>query len=313
MSKDKSFEMDFLGEKSVLVQQDQTILHASLQAGIPHFHACGGNAKCSTCRILVHEGMQHLSEINEKESALRKKISLPQNVRLACQTFVTGKPVRIKRIIRDQVDVYMYVHKADREGTHKIGEEKELALFFLDIRHFTPFMETLLPFDVIHVTRRLFLIFQKAINANNGKIIETAGDGLYAVFGLETAVEDGATDAYNAGITILKELHCFNNEYLKPHFLHSLYVGIGVHAGRVITGSIEVNKVDQMTVMGLPVNIASRLQAATRELNNNFIASAYAYSLIKNKPQAESVCILLKGISEEQIVYLLGSAFPSFS
>ena len=51
MESDKIHEVDFLGEKLVQVSEGETILHASLQAGIPHYHACGGNAKCSTCRV----------------------------------------------------------------------------------------------------------------------------------------------------------------------------------------------------------------------------------------------------------------------
>jgi adenylate cyclase len=45
--------VEFVGEKIVEVAKGQSILDASLTAGIPHFHACGGNAKCSTCRVLV--------------------------------------------------------------------------------------------------------------------------------------------------------------------------------------------------------------------------------------------------------------------
>ncbi len=81
-------QVEFLGERLVPISEDETILHASLKAGIPHYHACGGNAKCSTCRILVLGGMENLSEINEKEHALRKKILLPENVRLACLSVV---------------------------------------------------------------------------------------------------------------------------------------------------------------------------------------------------------------------------------
>lgn len=305
----KTDKIEFLGEKLVPISEDETILHASLMSGIPHYHVCGGNAKCSTCRVLVLGGIENLSEINEKERALRKRILLPKNVRLACQTYVTGEPVLLKRIIRDRTDVHLYVHKIDEEETQKIGEEKELALFFLDIRDFTPFMETSLPFDVIHIISRLYLLFEKVVKRFNGEIIETAGDGFYAVFGFYTTLEEAATNAYHTATNIFKELRDFNNDYLNPYFSHSVNIGIGIHAGKVIMGSIEVNKRDQLKVMGLPVNIASRLQDATRELNNNFIVSAYFYSLMKNKPVADKVKIALKGISEEQEAYLLGAPF----
>jgi adenylate cyclase len=275
---DNIHQVEFLGEKLVPISEGETILHASLKAGIPHYHACGGNAKCSTCRVLILGGMENLSEINEKERALRKRILLPKNVRLACQTYITGEPVLLKRIIRDRTDVHLYVHKIDEEETQKIGEEKELALFFLDIRNFTPLMETSLPFDVIHIISRLYLLFEKVIKSFKGEIIETAGDGLYAVFGFDTTLQDAATNAFHAATNVFKELRNFNKDYLAPYFSHSVEVGIGIHAGKVIMGSIEINKTNQLKVMGLPVNIASRLQSATRELNNNFIVSAYCYS-----------------------------------
>ncbi|MEO9021199.1 MAG: adenylate/guanylate cyclase domain-containing protein [Ginsengibacter sp.] len=309
MESDKVHQVAFLGEKLVPISEDETILHASLKAGIPHYHACGGNAKCSTCRVLVLDGMENLSEINEKEYALRKRILLPKNVRLACQTHVTGEPVLLKRIIRDKTDIHLYVHRIDEEERHQIGEEKELALFFLDIRDFTPFMEKSLPFDVIHIISRLYLLFEKVIKRFKGEIIETAGDGLYAVFGFETTLEDAASNAYHAATNIFKELRDFNKDYLDPYFSHPVNVGIGIHAGKVIMGSIEVNKKDQLKIMGFPVNIAARLQGATRELNNNFIVSSYFYSLIKCEPVAGKVRISLKGISEGQEVYLLGAPF----
>jgi adenylate cyclase len=306
---DKIHQVEFLGEKLVPISDGETILHASLEAGIPHYHVCGGNAKCSTCRVLVLRGMENLSEINEKELALRKRILLPKNVRLACQTTVTGERVLLKRIIRDKTDIHLYVHKAGEEETQQIGEEKELALFFIDIRDFTPFMEASLPFDVIHIISRLFLLIEKEIKRFNGKIIETAGDELYAVFGFNTNLKDAATNAYQAATKIFRDLKAFNKEYLYPFFFHSINVGIGIHAGKVIIGSIEINERELLKVMGMPVNIASRLQGATRELNNNFIMSAYCYSLIKNKPIGKKVFISLKGISEGQEIYLLGDFF----
>ena len=44
--------IEFKGEKIIEIKEGQSILEASLQAGIPHYHECGGKAKCSTCRIL---------------------------------------------------------------------------------------------------------------------------------------------------------------------------------------------------------------------------------------------------------------------
>ncbi|KAA5543463.1 adenylate/guanylate cyclase domain-containing protein [Adhaeribacter rhizoryzae] len=301
----------FIGEKMVPVQPGQTILEASLAAGIPHYHACGGKAQCSTCRVLVTEGAENLSEPNVREKLAQSRIKFPNEVRLACQTQVIGQPVKLHRIIRDETDRCLYINDASGEDMlQAIGEEKKLTLFFLDIRDFTPFMQAHLPFDVIHIMRRLFRIFSNAITSHQGRIIETAGDGLYAVFGLETSLRNAVQAAVNAGNQIFRDLEVFNQTYLQHYFNYYLQVGIGLHVGRVILGNIGIGVNNNLSVMGFPVNVAARLQNATKELNNNFVISAKAFQLLKNQPQ-ETICtnINLKGVKEAFAVYLIGQPF----
>lgn len=305
----KFYWIEFIGDRSLKIGEGQSILNASLAAGVPHYHACGGNAKCSTCRILVVEGEQFLTPCNDKEKKLRKTIHFPSNVRLACQTFVTGAPVRVSRIIRDETDIHLYVEEDTLLDVQNIGEEKELALFFLDIRDFTPFMESHLAFDVIHVTRRLFALFRKCIESYSGSIIETSGDGLYAVFGFSGDVQTAANHACKAGLAILQELKNFNEQYLERNFNHSFRVGIGLHVGDVIVGNIGIGVNNNLTVMGLPVNIASRLQAVTKQLNNSFVVSAEVYRLLLNPPKSTGQHIELKGIREDFAVHLIGEAY----
>jgi adenylate cyclase len=71
---------------------------------------------------------------------------------------------------------------------------------------------------------------------------------------------------YNGGVLILKELDKFNFNYLKKYFNHEFRVGIGLHVGKVIIGNIGIDVNNNLTVMGMPVNIASRIQTATKNL-----------------------------------------------
>jgi adenylate cyclase len=309
MTDRKFFWIEFIGDRSLKIEEGQTILEASLAAGIPHYHACGGNAKCSTCRILVKEGQEFLTPCNEKEKELRKTIHFPANVRLACQTFVTGSPVQVHRIIRDETDIRLYIDEDTLTDVQNIGAEKELALFFLDIRDFTPFMERYLAFDVIHVMRRLFGLFRKCIEQHSGRIIETVGDGLYAVFGLSEDLPTAANNACSAGLAILNELQIFNEQYLEKNFNHYFEVGIGLHTGNVIVGNIGIGVNNNLTAMGLPVNIASRLQAATRQLNNSFLVSEEAYRLLSDVPESSRRQIELKGLKENVSVHLMGKEY----
>lgn len=303
-------QIKLIGEKEINISENQSILSASLEAGIPHFHACGGKAKCSTCRILILEGAENLSPINKKEAFLRKKIPFPHTVRLACQSFVTSGKVTIERIIKDELDFTLFLNNNSfEEKNQQLGVEKELVLFFLDIKNFTPFVETYLPFDVIHVVRRLFFIFDTIIHQLKGKIVETAGDGLYAVFGLETNVKEAADKAIEASKLIVEELSALNEDYLKKYFFTFFEVGVGIHVGKVIVGKVRIGDKYTESIMGIPVNIAARLQAMTRDLNNNIIISEEVGRRSNASFTQPLTHLKLKGIDNDIAVYLVGQPF----
>lgn len=304
----KSYWVEFLYDRSVLIREGQTILSASLEAGIPHYHACGGNGRCSTCRVIINEGLENVSPFSPRERVLRRQLSFPENIRLACQTYITGPSVKLQRIIRDETDLEMYIDRDQRSETDQ-GTEQKLALFFLDIREFTPFIENYLPFDVIHVMRRLFTIFHSVIHRHQGRIIETAGDGFYAVFGFNSDFKQAINNAYNAGISMFEEVKTFNDQYLEKYFYHRFDIGIGINAGKVIVGCIGIDANNNLSVMGRPVIIASRIQNATKEINNSFLITDLVYDLLEQQPVAERREIKLKGIRNKVGVYLCGTAY----
>ena len=304
-----SFKIKFINEKIIEIKEEQTILQASLEADIPHYHACGGKARCSTCRVVVQEGGEHLSHPNKAEQNLRKKKKFPENVRLACQTKVISNDVKIQRIIRDETDLDLYVYGNHCENLQTVGDEKAMALFFLDIRNFTPFIEQHLPFDVIHIIRRLNIMFSDIIVKHNGKIIEFTGDGFYAVFGFDEPIKEAVNNAYTAGKQILDSLIGLNENYITKYFDHKIDVGIGLHSGKVIVGKTGVKDYNPYTVMGFPVNVAARLESATKELNNNFIISDYVYKFLNESNNAPQKQIKLKGVSEPFCVRLMGESY----
>src|SRR5207302_7066278 len=109
-------------------------------------------------------------------------------------------------------------------------------------------------------------------------------------------ISQAAEAAANAAFAILNELDDFNENYFKPYFNLHFNVGIGLHTGKVIVGNIGLGIHNNLTVMGLPVNIASRLQNATKQLNNSFIISDEAYKHLTNAPKnAQRQSVTLKG------------------
>jgi Adenylate cyclase, family 3 (some proteins contain HAMP domain) len=108
---------------------------------------------------------------------------------------------------------------------------------------------------------------------------------------------------------MLEDLETLNETYFIPHFEERIEAGIGIHIGKVVSGTVRVGKEDHSVVMGYAVNIASRLQTATKELNNDFIVSSEIYNLLINSPTLERQSIFVKGISNPLTVYLMGKAY----
>ena len=150
-------------EIEIEANEGETILLAALRAGIAHACLCGGNARCSSCRVIIIEGLENCARPNPEEQAIAEMLRLEPQVRMACQTVVTGK-VKLRRLVTD-------IHE-DVDLT--IAVEKYILIFFSDIRGFTSFAESLLPYDVIHV---LNLYFQKVgeVIARHGGVIQFYG------------------------------------------------------------------------------------------------------------------------------------------
>lgn len=88
-----------INDREVEVEKGRSVLAASMKAGIKHMHLCGGHGLCTTCRIQVMAGAEHLSEMHPYERiSLRFHLSFSPNVRLACQTKVLG-PARVETVM----------------------------------------------------------------------------------------------------------------------------------------------------------------------------------------------------------------------
>jgi adenylate cyclase len=114
----------------------ETILSASLRAGVPHMHACGGHARCSTCRVLILGGRDALSPRNEAEAAIAERLGFPAGIRLACQTPLSADTV-VRRIALDHDDQEWIVAELDdARGTKPVaaGCEERAAILFADLR-----------------------------------------------------------------------------------------------------------------------------------------------------------------------------------
>ena len=139
--------------KTICASPESTVLEAMLKAKINHIYVCGGNARCTTCRVHIMEGLKNCRPRNEKEEQLAEKLGFPQNIRLACQTKISGN-ITIRRPVVDKLDIEIILKQFGNAPGTKLGIEKDLAILFTDIINYTEFAEAFPAYDVVHVLNR---------------------------------------------------------------------------------------------------------------------------------------------------------------
>ena len=288
-------------EVQIQAQPTASILDASLDAGIPLTRVCGGNARCSTCRVVVLEGLSSCAPRNAAEQKLAAALGFGPTIRLACQTTVTGD-VKLRRLVLDDQDVELTSQLRDGARYGSVGAEMQVALLVADIRGFTSFAENLLPYDVIHVLNRYFHQMERVIESNGGYIDNYTGDGLLAVFG--AANPRGATlQAVKAGIEMLEAVEMLS-PYLQPLYGRGLQIGVGVHYGEVVVGSFGPSDRRRDTVIGDAVNVASRIEGANKELGTSLLISGTVYRQVKDHIRlGQKARMRLRGQSGEHDLY----------
>lgn len=295
--------LDFVGDKIIEADPNLTILDNSLKASIDHVYECGGSARCSTCRVVIIDGLSNCNPRNMAEQELASAKNFTENVRLACQTSFKGN-LKLKRLVFDTEDI----QDAEAQTNHlPPAAEQNLAVLFSDIRSFTPFAESNLPYDVVHILNRYFNAIGKPIDDNHGYIDKYMGDGIMVLFGLDkTRTVHPCIDAMNAAIKMSEALKEFNH-YLNLHFGLKLQVGIGIHYGTVITGGVGYRLKKDFTALGDTVNLASRIESYTKTANVQILISESVkeYCPQTNYKVGKSFDSTLKGKSGSYQLYEL--------
>jgi len=273
----KDVSIDFVGDKEVKTKSNIPLLYASLEAGIAHTHVCGGRAKCSTCRVIVTEGLMNCNPRNEAEAHLAHRKGFTPEVRLACQTTIGGN-ISARRLVLDAADISEAIGEHAEAG----GREANVSILFSDIRDFTAFSEKALPYDIIHILNRYFDTIGEYIDQNGGYIDKYMGDGIMAIFGLDhKSQQNPPLYAVQSAYKIVRGLKEFN-KYLKSHFNTEFRIGIGIHTGEVIIGNLGYRKKKDLTAIGDTVNTASRIEALTKKAGTPVLVSENTYILVKD-------------------------------
>ena len=160
------------------------------------------------------------------------------------------------------------------------GEKKEVTVLFSDLRDFTPMTEQNDPKRVIQIMNAYFKEMAEAIKEEGGLVLQFIGDEIYAVFGAPISREDHPTRAFRAGLEMRRRMKALNKEFEKrgwPELRH----GIGIHTGEALAANIGSPDRLSYLLVGDTVNLASRLQALTKEVGTDLIISATTHAHLR--------------------------------
>jgi len=254
--KDSKYKIHlFKEQKEIDCPKDSSILEATLAASINHTHACGGQGKCSTCRVSVMKGIQNCSPRNAAEQAIADKLNFPKEIRLACQTEISGN-ITIRRIVSDKLDLDIISEQFSANAGIALGSQQKLTVVFTDIINYTAFAEKFPPYDTVHVLNRYYRIMNT--------IIEEHINGMN------------------------EKLEIFN-VYLKENFNIEFGIRAGVHFGKVIIGPFDTGKMKKLAIIGDNVNYASRIESANKEFDTKLLLSKEAYKKVKKKGRSGNI------------------------
>jgi class 3 adenylate cyclase/ferredoxin/hemoglobin-like flavoprotein len=246
-----------------------SILDASIENKIPHLHECGGNGKCSTCRVRVIEGAENLSARTQIELDMTRSRKWDPTIRLACQCYVKGD-VKIQRLIWSSAEVNRLQKETAPEGK---AEERPIAILFCDLRNFTALSAQNATFDIAYFLNRFYTALGDPILLNNGIIYQYVGDEIVGVFGTAGGTrEKNCMDAIRAAMGMQYALDRLNKIELKD-FDVKLQIGIGINFGLAYVGHLGHPTHRQFSVVGDPVNVASRIQGQTKILGASILLS----------------------------------------
>ena len=223
-----------------------------------------------------------------EQSALNERIREEERMRNRLQRF--HSPQVIEMIL-----------KGGEETIDDIMESKELiaTILFADIVGFTRLSETMPPREINIILNRYFSRMTDIVFSHGGTLDKYIGDGLMAVFGAPLEKEDDAERAVRTALEIRRQLTAM----MKTTSADKRFdIRVGLNTGRVVAGNIGSPKRMEYTVIGDPVNVASRLESMAKP--NQIIIGEETFNFAKGKFRIREIGTRkVKGKSSGIMVY----------
>ena len=276
----------------------RSILEAIRDEGLPHASVCGGRARCTTCRVRIGEGLAHLPPPDRMEAQALGRIEAPANVRLACQCRPTRDVTVTPLLPPNATPSSALQPRRDAQG-----RERPIVAMFVDLRDSTHLAEGRLPYDVVFIMNQFFAEMHAALRATGGYYAQFRGDGLLALYGLESPLAAACRAALEGAAAMQARIERLNQS-LADELEEPLRIGIGIHAGVAIVGTMGPPDAPIYSAIGDMVNTAARLEDMTKAYGCTLVASAEVLRQAGIEPgDAPEHQVRVRGKTERLAVY----------
>lgn len=246
-----------------------------------------GNLKTKALIETKDEFQELAEEINRMSKGLRERERLKLNFARYVSHHVMDKILKSETITKLE------------------GERKKITVLFSDIRQFTKLSEQLPPEKVVSLLNEYFGAMLEVIFRFQGTLDKFIGDGIMVEFGAPLDDTRQEKNAVMTAIQMQKELKILTEKWEKEG-KPRIEIGIGIHTGFAIVGSIGSEKRLEYTAIGDTVNVAARLENATKQLKKPILISASTYSAIEKEFKGSNLGAMeLHGRTEPVTVYAI--------
>ncbi len=152
------------------------------------------------------------------------------------------------------------------------ASRKKATIFFSDIRSFTKMSESQTAEETVEMLNEYFELMVGIINKHNGIVDKFVGDAIMAVWGVPSASGQDTINALNACLEMRVALNVLNQKRISEDKL-PLMIGMGLHSGEVVSGTIGSEERMEYTVIGDAVNTASRIESSTKSFGTDLLVS----------------------------------------
>jgi adenylate cyclase len=216
---------------------------------------------------------------------------------------------RARRAVADLFGEYVspeVVERMTRDPTRfgtMISENRELTILFADIRGFTRISESMEPAQLREFINEFLTAMTECIYQHQGTVDKYIGDAVMAFWGAPMPDEQHADNAVAAAMAMIAEVAKLNKLGSQKGW-PTLSIGIGINTGVARVGDMGSKLRRAYTVLGDAVNLASRLEALTKQFNTPIIVGEATARQVRRQSFSELAQVTVAGRSESTRIFI---------